>query len=97
MAKAYTLVGGQGGSEYTGANPIIPETSDIVIAKDTYFAKDVTVMGDSDLVSGNIKDGVDIFGVTGRAVAVENVGGNGTAYLYQNGYSTYKITNVMDK
>ncbi len=97
MAKAYTLVGGQGGSEYTGVNPIVPGTSDLVIAKDTYFAKDVMVMGDSDLISENIKDGVNIFGVTGSAVAVENVGGMGTAYIYQDGYSTYKITNVTNK
>lgn len=97
MAKAYTLVGGQGGSEYTGANPIVPGASDIVIAKDTYFAKDVTVMGDSDLVPRNIKDGVSIFGVTGSATEVENVGGMGTAYIYQDGYGTYKITNVTNR
>lgn len=96
MAKAYTLVGGQGGSEYTGANPIVPGTSDIVIAKDTYFKENLIVQGDSNLVPSNIRNGVSIFNVVGNAAEVENVGGYGTVYFYGAG-GTWKITSISNK
>ena len=95
MANAYTLVGGLGGTPYDGDNPIIPTTTNITIPTDTYFDTEVTIRGDVNLQPKNIKNGVNIFGVTGNAVAVSNVGGEGTAYIYDNGYTLYKITNVV--
>lgn len=44
---------------------ITPGTSNQIINADTYIANNVTVLGDSNLNSGNIKSGVTIFGVTG--------------------------------
>lgn len=96
MANAYSLVGGLGGDYYTGSNPIIPATNNIVIPADTYFDEETIVKGDTNLVPKNIKLGVSIFGVNGSAVAVQNVGGIGTAYLYvDGGYSVYKITSIQ--
>lgn len=96
MADAYSLIGGLGGDYYTGSNPIIPTTNNIVIPADTYFDEETIVKGDTNLVSKNIKLGVSIFGISGSAVAVQNVGGIGTAYLYiDGGYSVYKITLIQ--
>lgn len=42
-----------------------PSTSNQTIAKDTYLTGVQTISGDANLVSGNIKSGVSIFGVAG--------------------------------
>ena len=42
-----------------------PQTYDQTIAADQYLAGEQTIKGDSNLVAGNIKSGVSIFGVTG--------------------------------
>ncbi len=98
MAKAYTLVGGQGGNEYTGANPIIPSDNPVIIPNETLFKSDLVVKGDSGLISSNIIQGATIFGVVGSAVEVENVGGEGIAYIgNESGYKKYKMTNIQNK
>ena len=42
-----------------------PTTSDQTIASGQYLSGTQTIVGDADLVAGNIKSGVNIFGVTG--------------------------------
>ena len=55
------------------ATTITPSTSaQTAIATGTYAIGDVTVAGDADLVAGNIKSGVNIFGVTGSYVAPDD-------------------------
>lgn len=47
------------------AATITPSTSNQTIASGTYLTGTQTIAGDADLVAGNIKSGVSIFGVTG--------------------------------
>ncbi len=47
------------------AATITPSTSNQTIASGTYLIGTQTIAGDADLVAGNIKSGVSIFGVTG--------------------------------
>lgn len=47
------------------AATITPGTSDQTISSGTYLTGTQTISGDADLVAGNIKSGVQIFGVTG--------------------------------
>ena len=49
-----------------GAQTITPGTSNQTIAAGQYLSGTQTIAGDSDLVAGNIKNGVNIFGVTGN-------------------------------
>lgn len=55
------------GSEVTrkAAQTYTPGTADQTIAADQYLTGAQTIKGDANLVAGNIKDGVSIFGVTG--------------------------------
>ena len=59
------------GTKYTGSIPTLaaatytPTTSDITIAAGKYIGGTQTISGDANLVSGNIKSGVSIFGVSG--------------------------------
>lgn len=45
-----------------------PQTSDQVISSGVYLSGPQTIKGDSNLVAGNIKNGVTIFGVTGTVI-----------------------------
>lgn len=51
-------------SEYPGKT-ILPDTGTYVISAGQYLAGSLTILGDSDLLSKNIKKGVTIFGVDG--------------------------------
>lgn len=68
------------GSKITGTIPsktaatYTPSTSNQTIASGTYLTGTQTIKGDSNLVAGNIKSGVSIFGVTG---SYEGGGGSG--------------------
>ena len=54
---------------------VTPSTSQQTVSPDSgKLLSQVTVAGDSDLVAGNIKKGVDIFGVTGTLVDVSKQG-----------------------
>ena len=55
------------------AATITPTTSNQEIAAGTYLTGKQTILGDANLVSGNIVDGVSIFGVTGSAQLVSVV------------------------
>lgn len=48
-----------------GATTYTPKTSNQTISSGTYLTGTQTIKGDSNLVAGNIKSGVSIFGVTG--------------------------------
>ena len=48
------------------AETIVPTTSDKTIAAKQYLKGAQTIKGDSNLIEGNIKSGVSIFGVTGN-------------------------------
>ncbi len=48
-----------------GAQTYTPTTSDQTISAGQYLSGAQTISGDADLVAGNIKSGVNIFGVTG--------------------------------
>ena len=48
-----------------GAATITPNTSDQTIAAGTYLTGAQTLSGDANLIAGNIKSGVSIFGVSG--------------------------------
>lgn len=63
------------------AATITPTTSNQEIAAGTYLTGKQTILGDANLVSGNIVDGVSIFGVTGSAQLVSIVQDNITKVL----------------
>lgn len=78
MLASYTAY--SQGRKYTGAIPSqpatvwTPTTTDQTIAYGKYLAGNQTVKGDANLIAGNIKNGVSIFGVTG------NYSGGGSVY-----------------
>lgn len=62
-----------------GATTYTPTTSDQTIASGTYLTGAQTISGDSDLVAGNIKSGVNIFGVTGSYSGLDTSDADATA------------------
>ena len=60
-----------------GATTYTPSTSNQTIASGTYLTGTQTIKGDSNLVAGNIKSGVSIFGVTGNYSGSGGSGGSG--------------------
>ena len=60
------------------AATITPGTSDQTIAANTWIKGAQTISGDADLVAGNIKQGVTIFGVLGTLASVSIVQDNDT-------------------
>lgn len=73
------------------AATITPGTSNQTIASGTYLTGTQTIAGDADLVAGNIKNGVSIFGVTGNLAFItyytgtsdpsSSLGSDGDIYL----------------
>lgn len=63
-----------------GKSTITPTTSDQTISSGVYLTGNQTIKGDTNLVAGNIKKGVSIFGVTGSLSSV-NILPN--VYIYQ--------------
>ena len=79
------------GSDVTkkSAATYIPKTTDQSIASGQYLSGTQTIKGDANLVAGNIKSGVNIFGVTGTYAGGGSSGGNGN-----NNVEAYVITNT---
>jgi len=67
-----------------------PTAAGSVITPDTgYTLSQVTVNGDADLVSANIKSGANIFGVAGKASVVDTSAGDATAAQILSGKKAY--------
>ena len=72
------------------AQTITPGTSDKTIASGRYLTGTQTIKGDANLVAGNIKSGVSIFGVAGTYEGEGGSGGYATIdeLMAANGYTT---------
>lgn len=79
------------GSDVTkkSAATYIPKTTDQSIASGQYLSGTQTIKGDANLVAGNIKSGVSIFGVTGTYTGGGSSSGNGN-----NNVEAYAITDT---
>ena len=66
------------------AQTITPTTSDQTIASGKYLTGTQTIKGDANLVAGNIKDGVTIFGVTGNYSGGGGGGGGVTTVSFDS-------------
>lgn len=79
------------GSDVTkkSAATYIPKTTNQSIASGQYLSGTQTIKGDANLVAGNIKSGVSIFGVTGTYAGGGSSGGSGN-----NNVETYAITDT---
>lgn len=79
------------GSDVTKKNAAtyIPKTTDQSIASGQYLSGTQTIKDDANLVAGNIKSGVNIFGVTGTYAAGGSSGGSGN-----NNVEAYAVTDT---
>ena len=66
-----------------------PKTTDQSIASGQYLSGTQTIKGDANLVAGNIKSGVSIFGVTGTYAGSGSSGGSGN-----NNVEAYAVTST---
>lgn len=64
------------------AQTITPTTTNQTIASGKYLSGAQTILGDANLIAGNIKDGVPIFGVTGSYT-----GGGGNTFVVTVSYN----------
>ena len=71
VLNGYTFTNSTG-NELTGTIPVVAgstvtpgSSSKTIVSGGSYVSSNVVVSGDSDLAAGNIKSGVDIFGVEG--------------------------------
>ena len=84
------------------AATITPTTSNQTIASGTYLTGTQTIAGDANLVAGNIKSGVQIFGVTGSYTGGSGSGKNiqvysGYASRKANSYGATDVTLTVSK
>ena len=70
------------------AQTITPGTSDKTIASGRYLTGTQTIKGDVNLVAGNIKSGVSIFGVAGTYEGSGSGGSTIDEIMQANGYTT---------
>lgn len=76
-----------------GARTVTPSTSNQTLLKGNYKG-DINVAGDSDLISSNIRSGVNIFGVTGTLTSVDIVGGDFITLFFWNDYLSAVFNNT---
>ena len=73
-----------------------PTTSNQTIAAGQYLSGAQTILGDADLIAGNIKSGISIFGVNGSLSLSSFEPGN--VYFYGNsdsGVPAFSMTNLL--
>ena len=76
------------------AKTITPRTSSqTAVASGRYTTGAITVAGDSDLVAGNIRNGVNIFGVTGTYKGAE-IGVEGRGTIRRNSSNEVELPNA---
>lgn len=75
------------------AQTITPGTEDRKIVSGRYLSGDQTIKGDANLLAENIKDGVEIFGITGRCKA----GGVAQGMVTPSGTDDVIIDTELDK
>lgn len=75
------------------AQTYTPTTADQTIAAGQYLAGAQTIKGDANLVAGNIKSGVTIFGVAGTHTGGITPSGTKNITITQNGTTTEDVTN----
>lgn len=73
-----------------------PTTSDQTIANGQYLSGTQTIKGDANLVAGNIKSGVSIFGVSGTYIGTVEGGSGGSGETTTNNCEAYHITSTSD-
>ena len=73
------------------AQTITPGTTNQTIAAGSYLTGAQTILGDADLISGNIKSGANIFGVSGSSVVLDTTiaSSAATASTILSGYKAY--------
>ena len=71
------------------ATTYTPTTANQTIAANTYLTGIQTIKGDSNLVAGNIKSGVSIFGVSGSYSGLNTSDADATAADINNGKTAY--------
>ena len=74
-----------------GAQTITPSTTDQTVASGKYLTGAITVLGDADLIGGNIKSGASIFGVSGSSMVLDTTiaSSAATAAYILSGYKAY--------
>lgn len=97
QSKGYVSAGTKSATKQLttkGETTIIPGTTNTYIESGVYTTGKITVLGDTDLVAGNIKSGVSIFGVTGT-YAGSGSGGScnitGSNLIFVHGVSDLKL------
>lgn len=82
-----------------GAQTYTPGTADQTITSGQYLSGNQVISGDADLVSGNIRSGVNIFGVAGAAAVVSTSDATAVAADMLSGKTAYvngtKITGTI--
>lgn len=76
-----------------GASTYTPTTANQTISSGTYLTGVQTIKGDSNLIAGNIKSGVSIFGVTGN---YQGSGGSGGDTSVEDGLITRTLTSYTN-
>ena len=96
MANAYGMIGGQSGNPLR-IESITPSTSNQTIPKDTLLDKDLTIYGDQNLISSNIRTGATLFNVNGSFNSFDESANKSVAFLLEDGYGVeYEITSFTD-
>ena len=96
MANAYGMIGGQSGNPLN-IESITPSTNNQIIPKDTLLDKDLTIYGDKNLISSNIRTGTTLFNVNGSFNSFDESANKSVAFLLDDDYGIeYDITSFSN-